>query len=169
MSKFSVFVGFLFLALMVAEAQTVFISVAIPIFVAALAINAFANGLWMVVQGFFVQKDNIPAFWRYSFYLVDFQKYAFEAMLKNEMTGLVFNCDTVVKTISNSDNSTSIVTKCACMFKSSLDPDSCMFTGTDVLAHYGYADVDYGIWVACLVAILCFFKIATYVVLRIQK
>jgi hypothetical protein len=39
------FVGYLFVALMVAEAQVVFVSVAIPIFAAALAIGAFANGI----------------------------------------------------------------------------------------------------------------------------
>jgi ABC-type multidrug transport system ATPase subunit len=43
-SAFFGFVGYLFVALMIAEAQVVFVSVAIPIFVAALAIGAFSNG-----------------------------------------------------------------------------------------------------------------------------
>lgn len=68
--RFFTFVGILFFSLMIAEAQTVFVSVAVPIFVAALAITAFTNGLWMVVQGFFVQKKNIPWFWRASLHQV---------------------------------------------------------------------------------------------------
>jgi hypothetical protein len=46
--NFFIFVGYMFLMLNVAEAQVVFISALIPIFVAALTVTAFLNGLWMV-------------------------------------------------------------------------------------------------------------------------
>jgi hypothetical protein len=48
--NFFIFVGYLFVMLLIAEAQTQLISVAIPIFVAALTISAFANGMWMVMR-----------------------------------------------------------------------------------------------------------------------
>ncbi|KAJ3309549.1 hypothetical protein HDV04_005932 [Boothiomyces sp. JEL0838] len=152
--RFFVFVGYLFLSLMIAEAQTVFISVAIPIFVAALTITAFANGLWMVVQGFFVQKTNIPAFWRYSFHQIDFQKYAYELLVDNEFRGLTFDC-------------AGVAPNCACMYQSSLN-NTCQFSGEDVLRHYDYADISYYKWSLIMIAIFLFFKIATYLVLKIQ-
>jgi hypothetical protein len=74
-SNFFVFVGYLFLMLLIAEAQVQFISVVVPIFVAALTITAFANGLWMVVNGFALIKiSDIPPGWRYTFHYIDFQK-----------------------------------------------------------------------------------------------
>ena len=48
--NFFLFVGYLFVMLLIAEAQTQLISVAIPIFVAALTISAFSNGMWMVMR-----------------------------------------------------------------------------------------------------------------------
>lgn len=149
-AKFFIFVGYLFLALMIAEAQTVFVSVAIPIFVAALAITAFTNGLWMVVQGFFVRRSNMPNFWRYSFHQIDFQKYAFELLLTNELTGLNFSCGD----------------SCACMYPSSSNTP-CSFTGKDVLNNFEYTDVVYWKWTVIMVAILAFFKLATYAVLKV--
>jgi len=155
--KFCTFASVLFLSLMIAEAQTVFISVAIPVFVAALAVTAFTNGLWMVVQGFFVQKKNIPDFWRYSFHRIDFQKYAYELLISNEMTGLTFSCK---------DPSTG---SCACVVPSSKNAtSSCQFTGEDVLKFYDYADIDYTKWLIIMVVIFCVFKIGTIFLLKIQ-
>jgi len=154
--KFFIFIGYLFLALMIAEAQTVFISVAIPIFVGALAITAFTNGLWMIVQGFFVQKKNIPAFWQQSFHQIDFQKYTYELLLTNELTGLEFKCDPSPG-------------GCACIIPSnSGNTTGCSFTGEDVLAYYEYSDIPYEEWTPYLLAIFAFFKVATYIVLKIS-
>ncbi len=152
--KVSIFLAYLFLSLMIAEAQTVFISVAIPIFVGALAITAFTNGLWMVVQGFFVQKKNIPEFWRLSFHQVDFQKYAYELLLDNEMRGLIFSCDEVQG-------------GCACAIPPSNGTAACEFTGEDVLSYYDYADISYPEWTGILIGIFVFFKLATYIALKI--
>lgn len=153
-SAFWVFVGYLFMALMVAEAQVVFVSVAIPIFVAALAIGAFANGLWMVVQGYFIQRQNLPPFWRYSFHYADFQKYAFEGLLKNEMLPNVFQCDQTP-------------TGCFCLIPPA-NATACEFTGRDVLDFYGYTDIEDGKWVGILFAILAAFKLGTYVILKMR-
>jgi ABC-type multidrug transport system permease subunit len=72
---FFIFTGYLFLALLVAESIVVLVSAIIPIFVAALAIVAFLNGWFMVVQGYFVQFQNIPIGWQWA-NLIDYQKYA---------------------------------------------------------------------------------------------
>ncbi|KAI8893947.1 P-loop containing nucleoside triphosphate hydrolase protein [Globomyces pollinis-pini] len=152
---FFVFVGYLFLSLIIAEAQTVFISVAIPIFVAALAITAFTNGLWMVVQGFFVQKSNLPKFWYYTFHQVDFQKYAFELLLKNEFMGLILTCD-------------SVDDMCGCMFPRN-DTSKCELTGEDVLKHFDYDSINIGNWILIMTAILVFFKLSTYLILKLQN
>jgi ATP-binding cassette, subfamily G (WHITE), member 2 len=46
------FLSFLFIAVYIAEAQSVLVAAVIPIFVAALAIASFLNGFWMVHPSF---------------------------------------------------------------------------------------------------------------------
>ncbi|KAL2915623.1 hypothetical protein HK105_204808 [Polyrhizophydium stewartii] len=178
--RFFVFVGYLFLALLVAEAQVIFISVAIPIFVAALAITAFLNGLWMVVQGFFVQRMNLPGFWRYSFHYIDFQKYAFEILVKNEFSeNMWFQCQRVGAVApggSTAANATAAITNaavqnpaCFCIFPSTRSTDGCSFNGLDIIDYYGYGEVNYGAWAGLMIAILVAFKIGTYLILRKHK
>lgn len=43
------FTLYLFLGVMAAESQSIFVAAAIPIFVAALALASFINGFWMVI------------------------------------------------------------------------------------------------------------------------
>jgi len=145
----------LFVSLMIAEAQTVFISVAIPVFVGALAVTAFTNGLWMVVQGFFVQKTNIPDFWRYSFHQIDFQKYAYELLITNEMNGLSFSCETESG-------------GCACVIPPKNKSSTCSFTGEDVLEFYDYVNIHYTKWLLIMTAIFLLFKILTLVLLKME-
>ncbi|KAI4654611.1 uncharacterized protein J4E79_008485 [Alternaria viburni] len=61
---FWMWVLWLFLDLLAAESLVVLLSSLIPIFVVALAATAFANGLWMCVNGFMVQPDTLNVFWR---------------------------------------------------------------------------------------------------------
>ncbi|CAG8441913.1 14201_t:CDS:2 [Acaulospora colombiana] len=136
------FVLFLFLALYVAESMVVFISACIPIFVAALAIAAFANGFFMVVEGYFVRYDSIPRGWRWASY-IDYQKYAFEAIVYNDFTGLTFNCEQVTKHGNGSG------VTCMCDYVSQYE-SSCQFTGTDVLDSYGYTNIVLWKWAVCV-------------------
>ncbi len=53
------YIGFLFLGLYAAEAQVQLIATLIPIFIAALAITAFANGFWMSVGGYFIKYVSV--------------------------------------------------------------------------------------------------------------
>ncbi len=71
-------VMWLFLDLLAAESLVVLLTSLIPIFVVALALVAFANGLWMAVGGFLVPKPVLNVFWRYVFHYIDYQAYAFQ-------------------------------------------------------------------------------------------
>src|SRR5436190_4807729 len=69
------FLAILWLELLAAESLVILISAIFPIFVMALAITAFANGLWMAVGGFFVSPNILNVFWKYTFYQFDYQRY----------------------------------------------------------------------------------------------
>ena len=70
---FMVWIMWLFLDLLAAESLVVLVSSLIPIFVVALAIVAFANGLWMSVGGFLVSPTILNVFWKYVFHYIDYQ------------------------------------------------------------------------------------------------
>lgn len=70
---FFIWIMWLYMDLIAAESLVVLISSVIPIFVAALAITAFANGLWMSVGGFLVPVHILNVFWRYVFHYIDYQ------------------------------------------------------------------------------------------------
>lgn len=63
-----------------------------PSFVIALALIAFANGLWMCVNGFMVPPDELNVFYKYVFHYWDYQKYVFENMMVNEFSDRVYAC-----------------------------------------------------------------------------
>lgn len=62
----------LFLDLLAAESLVVLVSSLFPNFVVALALTAFANGLWMSVGGFLVSPTILNPFWRYVFHYIDY-------------------------------------------------------------------------------------------------
>lgn len=82
----------MFVLLLVAESFTLFISSVLPIFVAALAITAFMNGFFMIMEGFFIKYKNLPKFWIWGHYWA-YHKYGMEAMSKNDFSGEKFICD----------------------------------------------------------------------------
>lgn len=63
----------LFLDLIAAESLVVLMSSIFPIFVVALALTAFANGLWMSVGGFLVSPNVLNVFWKYWARYIDYQ------------------------------------------------------------------------------------------------
>eukprot|EP01135_Chromosphaera_perkinsii_P006886 Nk52_evm41s621 gene=Nk52_evmTU41s621 len=141
---FFTYLAVLFLSLYVAESMVVFISSVIPIFVAALAIAAFANGFFMVVQGFFVKKDNIPNYWIWGNY-ISYQTYGFQALVKNDFPGLLFKCGQT------------------CSIPSTLNP--LYFTGDDVLVQYDYEDVKVWEQIIILVAMVVIYRFLFYLTL----
>ncbi len=62
----------LFLDLLAGESLVVLMSSIFPNFVIALALTAFANGLWMSVGGFLVSPDILNPFWKYVFHYIDY-------------------------------------------------------------------------------------------------
>ncbi|CAN9417023.1 unnamed protein product [Alternaria alternata] len=90
---FWMWVLWLFLDLLAAESLVVLLSSLIPIFVVALAATAFANGLWMCVNGFMVQPDTLNVFWRYVFHYIDYQAYVFRGMMVNEFGKRSYACE----------------------------------------------------------------------------
>lgn len=72
-SAFFTWVMWLFLDLVAAESLVVLVSSIFPDFVIALALVAFANGLWMSVGGFLVTPTILNPFWRYVFHYIDYQ------------------------------------------------------------------------------------------------
>jgi ABC-type multidrug transport system ATPase subunit len=61
---FWLWVLYLFLDLIAAEGLVVLVTSLMPIFVVALAVTAFANGLWMCVGGFLVPPGTLNPFWK---------------------------------------------------------------------------------------------------------
>lgn len=149
-SGFWYYVMWLFLDLLAAESMTIFVSTAFPIFVIALALTAFLNGLWMCVNGFLVSSNVLNVFWYYTFYWINYQRYVFQGMMFNEFTSTrVFNC----------------ASGCHCMYSSDLE-SQCKIAGTAVLQSIGYGNEHRGMWAGILIAIIAFYRIASYAVLR---
>lgn len=71
-TAFFTWVMWLFLDLLAAESLVVLITSLFPNFVVALALTAFANGLWMSVGGFLVSPTILNPFWRYVFHYIDY-------------------------------------------------------------------------------------------------
>lgn len=153
--SFAKFLVFLFLGLFVAESMVVFISATIPIFVAALAINAFANGFFMVVEGYFVRRDAIPKILKWAHYF-DYQKYAFEAIIKNDLDGLTFDCDKIPDGSGN----------CHCLYVNS---NACNFEGSDVLKFFGYTEIGLVKWGLALIGLTFAFRFGFYLILLFRK
>ncbi|MCP8719509.1 MAG: ABC transporter permease [Asgard group archaeon] len=142
----------LFLDLVAAESMTTLIASVFPNFVISLALTAFANGLWMSVGGFLVSTNILNVFWYYTFYWVNYQRYVFQGMMFNEFIPRVFNCGE----------------GCHCMYDSPL-ANQCQITGRAVLQNLGYGHEDRGLWIGVMIAIIAFYRIATYIVLKLRK
>lgn len=147
------FLVFLFLSLLVAESIVVFISAAIPIFVAALAITAFVNGFYMVVAGYLVRGAAIPKFLKWGHY-IDHQKYSFEAIIQYDFVGLTFNCDGQ--------------SNCQCIYGVN-STGTCELSGNDVLDYYGYTEINLYYWAVCNFILLITFFILRFIDLFVFK
>jgi len=116
------YLAILYIELLAAESLVVLISSLFPIFVVALALTAFANGLWMTVGGFLVAPTVLNVFWKYTFYQIDYQRYAFSALVRNQMVGSVYECGA----------------GCQCMYVTSL-ANQCQISGAEAVDILGYS------------------------------
>ena len=115
------YLGLLYLGLIAAESLVIMISSIFPIFVVALALTAFANGLWMTVGGFLVNPAVLNVFWKYTFHQIDYQRFAFEALVRNQMIGSIYTCGD----------------GCHCKFVTSL-ASQCLIDGSEAVEQLGY-------------------------------
>ena len=172
-SAFFTYVLWLFLDLLAAESLVVLLSSIFPNFVVALALTAFANGLWMSVGGFLVSPEVLNAFWKYLFHYIDYvsfpttdsvcivrltsfvvqQAYVFRAMMSNEFAKRTYDCGP----------------GCQCMYDSALASE-CKIDGRAVLREYGYrADGNGGKWVGIMLAIIVVYRLLGWVALTVKK
>jgi hypothetical protein len=153
---FWVWVMWLFLDLLAAESLVVLLSSLIPIFVVALAATAFANGLWMCVNGFMVQPETLNVFWRYVFHYIDYQAYVFRGMMVNEFGGRSYSCEKL------QDGG------CYCMYPASAS-DRCSIDGTKVLESYGYSTGNVGKYVGYMLVITLGYRLLGWLTLYLKK
>ncbi|KDQ63796.1 hypothetical protein JAAARDRAFT_29841 [Jaapia argillacea MUCL 33604] len=143
--SFFLFSTWLFLDLLAAESLVILVSTLLPIFVAALAVTAFSNGLWMSVNGFLVPQSILNVFWYYTFYWINYQRYVFQGMMFNEFKDRVFDCDS----------------SCHCLYPSALE-SQCQIEGTAVLTSVGYDKEHIGLWVGVMIAIIAGMRLMSW-------
>ncbi|KAJ5240638.1 uncharacterized protein N7469_002229 [Penicillium citrinum] len=148
---FFTWVMWIFLDLVTAESLVVFASSMFPNFVIALAIVAFANGLWMCVGGFLVPLGLLNPFWKYVFHYIDYQAYVFQGMLVNELARRIYSCDA----------------NCHCMFSTDLAPH-CQIRGSGILELYGYSTGKTAEWVGILLAIIAAYRLLGWIAIALR-
>ncbi|EST05077.1 ABC-2 type transporter [Kalmanozyma brasiliensis GHG001] len=155
---FGKFLVFLYLGVLTAEFQALLVAAALPIFVAALAVSAFLNGFWMCVQGYFIRAANLPRFWYYWAHWIDYETYAFDLLVQNDMLGTVFACQGSV-----------VGGDCNCAYPSSLIKQGiCAVSGEDVMHAIGIPTNTMGLYAGLLVVIMVVYRVGFYGVLKWQ-
>jgi ABC-type multidrug transport system permease subunit len=157
-SAFFTWVLWLFLDLLAAESLVVLVASIFPSFVISLAVVAFANGLWMSVDGFMVQPGILNVFYRYVFHYWDYQKYVFENMMINEFAHRTYECAPAPAGDGG----------CFCMFPSELTGE-CKIAGQGVLDQYNYHPGKQGRDVGIVMAIVVGYRLAAWVVLKLRR
>ncbi|MCJ1318391.1 hypothetical protein MMC15_003719 [Xylographa vitiligo] len=151
-TAFMTWLMFLFLDLLAAESLVVLVSSLFPTFVIALALTAFANGLWMSVGGFLVSPTLLNVFYTYVFSYIDYQAYVFKGMMVNEFKDRVYSCGD----------------GCRCMYASALE-GQCEISGVAVLEQYGYGTGEIGTWVGILLGIVVGYRLLGWFVLWVKR
>ncbi len=155
-SAFFMFVTWLFLDLLAAESLVVLVSSIFPVFVVALAVAAFANGLWMAVDGFLVPLSILNPFWKYVFHYIDYQAYVFQGMMVNEFKARNYDC---AKAADGAFQ---------CMYAGDLNSQGTI-RGTDVLRVF---NIETGLerqWLGIAVGIVFGYRVLAYLALRFRK
>lgn len=155
-NAFWMWVLWLFLDLLAGESLIVLVSSIFPVFVIALAVAAFANGLWMCVGGFLVPMGTLNVFWKYVFHYIDYQAYVFRGMLVNEFEHRTFDC------------AGSLQEGYQCMYQSDLAPNG-QIRGTAVLEAFNYHGGSQGEWIGIMLAIILGYRVLGWLVLYLKK
>ena len=153
---FWLWVFWLYLDLIAAESLVVLVSSVFPIFVVALAITAFANGLWMCVGGFLVPLTTLNVFYKYVFHYIDYQAYVFQGMLVNEFRDRTYDCAGSAKSGWH------------CMYDSDLAPQG-KIRGTAILEAFNYRNGLEGTWIGIMIGIIAGYRLLGYLVLVMRN
>jgi len=155
-NAFFIWVLWLFLDLVAAESLIVLVSSIFPVFVVALAVAAFANGLWMCVDGFLVPLTTLNVFWKYAFHYIDYQAYVFQGMLVNEFENRTFDC------AGNAQSGYQ------CMYQSDLASVG-KIRGTAILDAFNYQTGREGEWIGIIIGIIVGYRVLGWWVLVLKK
>ncbi|KAM5356834.1 hypothetical protein ACJ41O_003480 [Fusarium nematophilum] len=155
-SAFMLWILWLFLDLLAAESLVVLVSSIFPVFVVALAITAFANGLWMAVDGFLVPMHILNSFWKYVFHYIDYQAYVFQGMMVNEFKHRTYTCP-------GSEEG-----GYQCMYVGDLNSEG-KIRGTDVLGSFAIETGLEGTWIGIMIGIIAGYRILAYLALVLKK
>ncbi|KAM3524930.1 hypothetical protein MY4038_007512 [Beauveria bassiana] len=155
-SAFFTWVLWLFLDLGAAESLVVLVSCIFDIFVVALAVTAFANGLWMCVDGFLVPMNILNVFWKYVFHYIDYQAYVFQGMMVNEFKDREYRC---------AETSPG---QYQCQYPSDLNAQG-KIRGTDVLRQFSIETGLEGTWIGIMIGIIAGYRVLAYLVLVLRK
>lgn len=148
---FMMYTMWLFLDLLAAESLVVLVSSLFPVFVISLAVTAFANGLWMCVDGFLVPMNILNPFWKYTFHYIDYQSYVFQGMMVNEFKDRTYDCGRAGDGYQ-------------CSYASDLNAQG-KIAGPAVLKAFGISLGREGEWVGIMLGIIAVYRILGYVVL----
>lgn len=88
--RFIFFLLALFLSLVTAEAFMSVMAALVPHYIIGMALGAGVFGMFMLMEGFFVQPADIKPWWIWAYY-IGFHTYSFRAFMVNEFDGLVFD------------------------------------------------------------------------------
>ncbi|KAK3646592.1 hypothetical protein LTR56_000496 [Elasticomyces elasticus] len=153
---FFYFLLWLFLDLVAAESLVVLVSVIFPVFVVALAVTAFANGLWMCVDGFLVPIGTLNVFWKYVTHYIDYQAYVFQGMMVNEFRHRVYSCAKPEPGVFQ------------CMYPGDLVSVG-KIRGEDVLRAFDIGTMGTSHWLAYTVVIIVGYRLLALIVLLLRK
>ncbi|ERS98521.1 hypothetical protein HMPREF1624_05305 [Sporothrix schenckii ATCC 58251] len=153
----------LFLDLLAAESLVVLVASIFPVFVVALAVTAFSNGLWMAVGGFLVPMPLLNVFWKYAFHYIDYQAYVFQGMMVNEFGARDFLCDAAAPVGANGT-----AASYQCMYAGARNAEG-IIEGTDVLRAFNIGTNHVGEWIGISIAITVGYRLLAYLVLRFLR
>lgn len=151
-TAFMVWVGWMYLNLIAAESLVVLMSSLFPNFVAALALTAFANGLWMSCNGFMVTPPLLNPFYRYVFYYIDYQAYVFRGLVVNEFGYRTYACGR----------------GCHCMYDTLLASE-CKIDGGGILEQYGFDTSHEGRSVGIVIAIVVVLRLMGWAAMQWRR
>eukprot|EP00667_Euglena_gracilis_P003827 EG_transcript_3838 len=152
--QFFTYCGIFFSSIWCAENAMLVFPALVPNFVVALTFASFFNGFVMMLQGYFVRYADIPKFWVWGHYF-SYQKYAFEAMCRNEFDGLIFDC--------LKDQTTNFT--CSCTYIDDLNPQ-CQFRGETVMKNRSYNDVCVPCWTFVMIGMAIGFRIVFWILME---